>query len=236
MSRDADLRLELRVKNNLLYHAIFDRWPSVAAFCRDAFPDKVGHNIAVGELLTFKMGPRLIKPRRRLNKRREKDPGGPGEYRQVVKDICAYLHTLPEILFPDNLYQHLKGAPYVHEVSSVSLLEAQQEGLALPAPQEEEVFVEERLKVLSRIIAKVCTRREEKVLILRYGLDGGGARKLQEIADIFQVTRTRIKQVQDRAMLKLRKAATAQLLEELHDPKGLDLRRLVNTLPDEEET
>jgi RNA polymerase sigma factor (sigma-70 family) len=46
--------------------------------------------------------------------------------------------------------------------------------------------------------------RERTILTLRFGLDGGGERTLEEVAEFFGLTRERIRQIEARAMSKLR--------------------------------
>ena len=46
--------------------------------------------------------------------------------------------------------------------------------------------------------------REKKVLILRFGLEDGRPRTLEEVGQIFHVTRERIRQIEAKALRKLR--------------------------------
>ena len=48
------------------------------------------------------------------------------------------------------------------------------------------------------------TDREQKVLRLRFGLDDGRARTLEEVGKEFNVTRERIRQIEAKALRKLR--------------------------------
>ena len=50
----------------------------------------------------------------------------------------------------------------------------------------------------------VLDERERTILTLRFGLDGGGERTLEEVAEHFGLTRERIRQIEVRAMSKLR--------------------------------
>ena len=51
---------------------------------------------------------------------------------------------------------------------------------------------------------RVLDERERTILTLRFGLDGGGERTLEEVAEHFGLTRERIRQIEARAMSKLR--------------------------------
>jgi RNA polymerase primary sigma factor len=48
------------------------------------------------------------------------------------------------------------------------------------------------------------TERERQVLELRFGLDGGNARTLEEVGKQFRVTRERIRQIEAKALRKMR--------------------------------
>jgi RNA polymerase primary sigma factor len=58
--------------------------------------------------------------------------------------------------------------------------------------------------------------REAKILSLRYGLDGGDERTLEEIGALFNVTRERIRQLQNQALLKLKRAVVRKDVPTLH--------------------
>ncbi|HSX53475.1 MAG TPA: sigma-70 family RNA polymerase sigma factor [Patescibacteria group bacterium] len=53
-------------------------------------------------------------------------------------------------------------------------------------------------------VLNVLEERERLVLSLRFGLDGGGERTLGEVGEYFNLTRERIRQIEARAMAKLR--------------------------------
>jgi len=57
--------------------------------------------------------------------------------------------------------------------------------------------------------------RERRVLELRYGLDGGRPRTLEEVGVIFNVTRERVRQIENQSLRKLAALAEAQQLREV---------------------
>ena len=61
------------------------------------------------------------------------------------------------------------------------------------------------------------TRREEEVLRLRYGLTDGRARTLEEVGQIFHVTRERIRQIEAKALRKLRHPSRSRKLKDYLD-------------------
>lgn len=57
------------------------------------------------------------------------------------------------------------------------------------------------------------TEREQRVLILRFGLEDGRSRTLEEVGKEFNVTRERIRQIEAKALRKLRHPSRAKLLK-----------------------
>ena len=82
----------------------------------------------------------------------------------------------------------------------------------VPAPSEAATFMllkEQLVDVLSTL-----TPREEKVLRLRFGLDDGRARTLEEVGKEFEVTRERIRQIEAKALRKLRHPSRSKKLKD----------------------
>ena len=63
-------------------------------------------------------------------------------------------------------------------------------------------------------ILNTLTPREEKVLRLRYGLDDGKSRTLEEVGKEFNVTRERIRQIEAKALRKLRHPTRSKKLKD----------------------
>ena len=85
----------------------------------------------------------------------------------------------------------------------------------VPVPADAAVFtlLREQLKdVLSTL-----TDREQKVLRLRFGLDDGRARTLEEVGKEFNVTRERIRQIEAKALRKLRHPSRSRKLKDYLD-------------------
>ncbi|MDD3562525.1 MAG: RNA polymerase sigma factor RpoD [Candidatus Cloacimonetes bacterium] len=66
-------------------------------------------------------------------------------------------------------------------------------------------------------VLKTLTTREERVIRLRFGIDDGYHRTLEEVGNIFQVTRERIRQIEDKALKKLRHPSRAVILQQFLD-------------------
>ncbi len=61
-------------------------------------------------------------------------------------------------------------------------------------------------------ILTTLTTREERVIRLRFGIDDGYHRTLEEVGNIFNVTRERIRQIEDKALKKLRHPSRSHIL------------------------
>ena len=63
-------------------------------------------------------------------------------------------------------------------------------------------------------VLNTLTPREEKVLRLRFGLEDGRARTLEEVGGVFDVTRERIRQIEAKALRKLRHPSRSKKLKD----------------------
>ena len=78
----------------------------------------------------------------------------------------------------------------------------------------EEYATNEMLKDEISEILLTLTEREEKVIRLRFGLEDGKARTLEEVGKMFNVTRERIRQIEAKALRKLRHPSRCRKLKD----------------------
>jgi RNA polymerase primary sigma factor len=90
-------------------------------------------------------------------------------------------------------------ADFVEDVSAESPFEIASEAL--------------RRENITRVLAQL-PRREREVLELRYGIVGGRARTLEEVGRAFNITRERVRQIENRTLKKLQTLPEAQQLRE----------------------
>ncbi len=121
----------------------------------------------------------------------------------IWSTLCECMNGVPS----DNLYDYAVIA-FTHNLSVDDLIEVEyEEGVGiidcdLPSPFEAaafSMFREQLDEVLSTL-----TDREQEVLRLRFGLDDGRQRTLEEVGNQFRVTRERIRQLEAKALRKLR--------------------------------
>ncbi len=148
---------------------------------------------------------RLYRITRRLTQEHGREP--------TIEEICEQMEVPPE---------------KVEEILKVS-----QEPISLETPigEEEDAhlgdFIEDRkimppvdtasYELLREQITEVLstlTPREQKVLKLRFGLEDGRSRTLEEVGKEFQVTRERIRQIEAKALRKLRHPTRSRRLKD----------------------
>jgi RNA polymerase sigma factor (sigma-70 family) len=202
-----EIRLEVRARNNILWHAIFDTWPSVSAFCREhGLIDKA----AIRFLLNLKRSP--------LNHK--------GEWNKISVKLAQIFGILPEELFPLKLYE-IEEPQRILEISFAQL----PPGLSikeLPAPNSLELDLAKQSvnKALGATFLKLSPK-EEKIIRLRFGLEADQKEHtLEEIAVIVNVSHSRVGQIIAKSLRKMRHWGThdSELLELWEEKLKLESR------------
>ena len=85
----------------------------------------------------------------------------------------------------------------------------------VPVPADAAAFT--LLKEQLEEVLGTLTEREQKVLTLRFGLEDGRARTLEEVGKEFNVTRERIRQIEAKALRKLRHPSRSKKLKDFLD-------------------
>jgi len=83
--------------------------------------------------------------------------------------------------------------------------------LGADVPVEEAAF--KLLQEYLLLALEALGERERQVLIMRFGLDDGNVRTLEQVGNHFDVTRERIRQIENKALAKLRQPAKAKQLD-----------------------
>jgi RNA polymerase sigma factor (sigma-70 family) len=138
-------------------------------------------------------------------------------------EICRMaiaLEKMPEYLFPDKLLTAVQAgvfakrqveldAPQLDNLRLISRpMLLTDGGLGQVEQKVDGQYLRSRIEKVFRTLAP----REVKVLKLRFGLDGGNARTLDEVAAMLDVTRERIRQIEIQALRKLRHPSRSRFL------------------------
>ncbi|MBQ3067300.1 MAG: RNA polymerase sigma factor RpoD [Clostridia bacterium] len=131
----------------------------------------------------------------------------------TVEEIANYMGITPEkVVEVQKIAQDPVSleTPIGEEEDSVLVDFIEDNKTAAPAD------VAARTMLKEQLIAALhkLTPREEKVIRLRYGLDDGKPRTLEEVGKEFNVTRERIRQIEAKALRKLRNPAKSHKLRE----------------------
>jgi len=138
--------------------------------------------------------------------------------------VAAYLGASIDYLFPQVLMRAIEEGVFsrrdaqLAEPEIISLAEAAR--LQLTYDGETEIIDEIDRHLLSQRINEVLATldpRERKVLELRFGLKDGQSRILEEVGEEFGLTRERIRQIESKALRKLRHPSRARLLKAFLD-------------------
>ncbi len=144
-----------------------------------------------------------------------------------------------------NLVSKLGREPSPHELAEEMgmpidkirhVLQAIQDPISLETPIGDEEdshlldFIEDKdancpateamFKILSNQIKEVLltlSKREEEVISLRFGIKDGQQRTLEEVGGIFNVTRERVRQIEAKALKKLRHPTRSEKLRDFHE-------------------
>ena len=83
-----------------------------------------------------------------------------------------------------------------------------------------DAVVNDDLKEKVREVLKTLTPREEKVLKMRFGIDVASEHTLEEVGKDFSVTRERIRQIEVKALRKLRHPSRSRKLQNFLDKES----------------
>ncbi|OIO49396.1 MAG: hypothetical protein AUJ39_01145 [Parcubacteria group bacterium CG1_02_42_13] len=202
MEKTKDLRVEIKFRNNRLYKAIFNRYKSVSEFCKEIAVHV--HPATVYRFLNLESSP--------LKRSGE-------EYKNSCKNIATFFGLPVEDLFPIHLYQ-IKKTQFSGEIAFSRLRPLIYASLlSLPAPDPyEELEKKEQPAELKRVLTKALSSKELLVLYMRWGLNDEEPLTLKEVGKEFGVTCERIRQIEAKALKKLRHITNKRQIERIYFP------------------
>jgi RNA polymerase sigma factor (RpoD-like family) len=148
---------------------------------------------------------KLKKAHRELRKELQRAP--------TEAEVAAALEMTPDQLRILQQVQR-KSLSLNHRVGKgedTELMELLEDGNSLsPESQISESMMRQEV---SDVLTEVLTEREKEIIALRYGLTTGETHTLEEVGRIFQLSRERVRQIQTKAMRKLRRPQVASRLK-----------------------
>jgi RNA polymerase sigma factor (sigma-70 family) len=141
-----------------------------------------------------------------------------GEFSKTAKQLMEALGACPvELWTEEQLTMRLRSNTVERELSKESLQIALQSDarslIGLDYPEQEIAEVDNARVIGDKLDS--LTRREAKILRLRFGLDGVKEHTLEEIGDLFGCTRTRINQIEASALRKMRHPSRSNELKDM---------------------
>ena len=191
-----DYRVEVKVKNNNILKRIEAAgYKTVGEFCR--LNDRPSWQSRIGDYVNLKQTP--------LN--------AAGDFFPHIYEMANMLNCSPEDLFTETQLQTAletnKRSIEVNEAVMKFMLTNAKQPLLL----EDQVHFD-RLPDKVAAILDTLTPREAKVVRLRFGLDGTEPLTYDQLASNFDVTRERVRQIEQKALRKMRHPRRSEELRE----------------------
>jgi len=146
--------------------------------------------------------------------------GVKGEFIKTAKDLMEVLGTCPSELWTDEQLTLRLDSNRTERVMSKEALQITLQSNArslIGLDYPEQKMVEEDMVRITKDKLDSLTPREAKILRLRFGFDGGEGRTLEEVGEIFKVSREQIRHIESQALRKLR-----------HPTRSDDLKQFIN--------
>jgi len=195
-----EYRVKVSVRNNLILSAIesagYVGHGSQARFCSDC---GIAQSALIG-LTTLRVSPITTT----------------GEFSTVAKALMEFFGCAPNDLWTNaQLGMRVERSSGEFTISESGLQELMSDGvraMTLPDPEGEVAST-----LLGHAVRKILSsgkllEADRRVLSLRYGLDDGADRSLEEVAQILGVTRERVRQMESRAFRSLSRCEEMQVL------------------------
>lgn len=147
---------------------------------------------------------KLKKAQRNLKQKLQRNPSEE-ELAQELEISLVQLHQLLELRRQSLSLNHRVGK--AEDTELVDLLEDSE--LQLPEERMSEAMMRQEI---ANVLDDVLTEREKDVISLRYGLATSQPYTLEEVGGMFNLSRERVRQIQSKAMRKLRRPQVARRL------------------------
>jgi RNA polymerase sigma factor (sigma-70 family) len=204
-----DFRLDLKLRNNRILRRIEALgFRNVAQFCKAHDL----HQSELGSLIGLKLSPfqQILVRERGVSGAVGSEPGV--KWRLLALRLAEIFNCAPEDLFSEDILRQraaTRASLELDAAQAAALTSSVAEQLAIPpdvqfSRKELAAVIEQQLETLSE--------KEALVIRRRFGLDGDDEQTLEGIASGLGVTRERIRQIESRALRKLKYPARSSAL------------------------
>jgi len=149
---------------------------------------------------------KLLRTQRRLTQELNREPTN----EEIAKEMEIEIEKVEHIMKIKQDISSLDASVRDDEEDSVLGDFIEDEDTATP----EETATSQLLKQHVKDMLGVLSEREQKILKMRFGLEDGKSHTLEEVGQEFSVTRERIRQIEAKALMKLRKHKDSKKLHE----------------------
>jgi hypothetical protein len=191
-----DYRLEIKVRNNAVLKRIEELgYESVPAFC-------LANNLqypSVNEIIAFK-APFYRKK---------------GQINGSIIRLANALQVLPDYIYPPERREApLQRNKYITEVNKADLMQVSTSLRMDALPVDDRKMLDDFASTIRRVMLESLTPREQRILDLRFGLTSGVPQTLDEVGTQFNVCKQRIRDIEAKAIRKMKRPARSRELRE----------------------
>lgn len=194
MTTKKDMRIEVKVRNNLVLSRMDEMGiESVAELCRRLDETRTedeprAHQVSVGLLINMRL------PARKKT----------GEWITPALRLATFFRCMPEDLFSEP--QQYDALQKNRSHAELSFAEIQQLTARNREPITPEIAMQAtQLRTAISNALRSLAPREEQVLRMRFGFESGTEMTLEEIGHAFGVSRERVRSIEVRALIKLKR-------------------------------
>jgi RNA polymerase sigma factor (sigma-70 family) len=190
-----EYRVDIKVRNNTILEKLENSgYKSVGEFCR--LNKVMKFTSTLGNIINMKESPLCAN----------------GGYKECINYVADKIGCDPSDLFSDsqlhNVLLNNKKQIKVNEAEMKFMLQKNNEVKLL-----EDVFFDNQINNQLDIVLNRLSPREKKVISLRYGLDGNQDHTLEEIGNIMDCCGQRVRQIESKALRKLRYLSNSSILK-----------------------
>jgi RNA polymerase primary sigma factor len=193
MANPKDYRIEIKVKNNRL----LSQMEKAGYFSVAKFAEAIGMNRSVID---------------RIVRMRSAALDEEGYYRPEALKIAEFLNCTPHDIYPPAQMRQVLTVNTAQVTANANEMDSLTSSLRTLAFSPEQKMILDEAKQALKQLMLTLTPREHRILDLRFGLTNGEEKTLEDIGSMFGLSRDRIRQIEQKALRKLKHPANSREL------------------------